>query len=215
MDEKNTKFGYDKYKVNLRSLIKFELKSFFGRMLSPKLRKNQHKLINIGCGNQIYENFENVDFYTTRFWKARFIGHDLRYKFPYKDNSFDGAFCDNVLEHLHPSDGINFLKDVKRILNEESIFRIVVPDLEKYILYYNNKNIKEFEHFKSGCNAIWNLTHNWGHLSTWDFHMLSLQLRNLGFKDVKKFKIMEGQDKRLIKDFPGRDWECLYVECKS
>ncbi|WP_440614709.1 class I SAM-dependent methyltransferase [Candidatus Pelagibacter sp. HIMB1748] len=215
MDETNTKFGYKKYQNNLKNLIKFEVKSFFGRLLSPKLRINKYNLINIGCGNQIYENFENIDFYATRFWKAKYIGHDLRYKFPFKDNSFEGAFCDNVLEHLHPSDAINFLKDVKRILKDGAVFRIIVPDLERYIIYYNNQNLKGFQHYGNGCNAIWNLTHNWGHLSTWDFQMISHQLKSIGYKDIKKCKIMEGQDYRLLKDNPGREWECLFVECRS
>lgn len=215
MDEKNTKFGYQQYKTTLRSLIKFELKSFFGRMFSPKIRKNRYRFINIGCGNQIHEGFENLDFYALRFWKSKHIGHDLRYRLPYKDLSFEGAFCDNVLEHLHPSDAINFLKDVKRILKKDGIFRIIVPDLEKYVSYYKNRSPEEFNFFGNGCNAIWNLTHNWGHLSVWDYEMMNLQLSKIGFKNIKQCEPLNGSNKKLILDFPGREWECLYIECTA
>lgn len=215
MDEKNTKFGHLEYQITLKSLIKFELKSFFGRMLSPKIRRNTHNFINIGCGNQIHEGFENLDFYTLRFWKSKHIGHDLRYKLPYKDSSFEGAFCDNVLEHLYPLDAINFLTDVKRILKKDSIFRIIVPDLQKYVSYYQNKVPEKFNFFGNGCNALWNLTHNWGHLSIWDYEMLNFQLSKIGFNNITKCEALKGSNSKLLIDFPGREWECLYIECTA
>ena len=215
MDNHNTQFGNTVYKNSLKSTIKFELKSFIGRLFAPKRRKNKFPLINLGCGNIIIDGFENIDFYTTRFWKAKSIGHDLRYKFPYADNVFEGALCDNMLEHLHPSDGKNFLKEVCRILKPEAVLRVIVPDLQKYIDYYNGKNIKELDIFGNGCNAIWNLTSNWTHLAVYDSNMLSLVLEQAGFKNISIKKYREGNDKRLLKDREGRDWEGLYIECTA
>jgi SAM-dependent methyltransferase len=215
MDKTNTQYGYTGYKNNLTSTIKFELKSLVGRLFSPKIRKNKFSLVNLGCGNMILDEFENIDFYTMRFWKAKSVGHDFRYKLPYKDNVFEGAFCDNMLEHLHPSDGKNFLKEVHRILKSGSVFRVIVPDLKRYIDYYNGKNLNGFDIFDNGCNAIWNLTHNWGHLAVFDTNMLSLELEKAGFNNISQKKYREGDDKRLLKDREGRGWECLFVECTA
>ena len=215
MDKTNTQFGYEGYKNNLTSTIKFELKSFIGRLFSPKIRKNKFPLINLGCGNIIIDGFENIDFYTIRFWKAKSIGHDFRYKLPYANNVFEGAICDNALEHLHPSDGKKFLKEICRILKPGAILRVIVPDLQKYIDYYNGKEIKELEIFGNGCNAIWNLTSNWTHLAVYDSHMLSIVLEEAGFNNISIKKYMEGNDKRLLKDREGRDWEGLYIECTA
>ena len=215
MDKTNTQFGYAGYKNNLTSTIKFELKSFIGRLFSPKIRKNKFPLINLGCGNIIIDGFENIDFYTIRFWKAKSIGHDFRYKLPYANNVFEGAICDNALEHLHPSDGKKFLKEICRILKPGAILRVIVPDLQKYIDYYNGKEIKELEIFGNGCNAIWNLTSNWTHLAVYDSHMLSIVLEEAGFNNISIKKYMEGNDKRLLKDREGRDWEGLYIECTA
>ena len=215
MDKTNTQFGYAGYKNSLTSTIKFELKSFIGRLFSPKIRKNKFPLINLGCGNIIIDGFENIDFYTIRFWKAKSIGHDFRYKLPYANNVFEGAICDNALEHLHPSDGKKFLKEICRILKPGAILRVIVPDLQKYIDYYNGKEIKELEIFGNGCNAIWNLTSNWTHLAVYDSHMLSIVLEEAGFNNISIKKYMEGNDKRLLKDREGRDWEGLYIECTA
>ena len=216
MNLNHINFGNTAHKLTLRSLLKFEIKSFFGRLLSPKIRKAKYKLINIGCSERnLMEGFENVGFFTARFWKVKNVMHDIRYKFPYKDNTFEGAICDNVIEHLYVDEDQKFFKEVNRILKPGSVFRVIVPDLKKYVEYYYLKNNKSFDKFENGCSAIWNLTHNWGHLSVWDYEMLTKQFAIAGFKEIKEKKFLEGDDERLLKDAPSREWECLHVECKA
>ncbi len=208
-------FGNTAHKLTLKFLLKYEIKSFIGRIFSPKVRKTEKKLINIGSGRKLLDGFENIDCYTLKFWKVKCVMHDLRYKFPYTENTFEGAFCDNVIEHLYVDEDFKFFREVKRILKPGGIFRIIVPDLKKYVEYYYLKNNKNFHKFENGCAAMWNLNHNWGHLSVWDYEMLSKQLLVAGFKDIREKKFLEGEDKRLLKDAPGREWECLHVECKA
>ncbi|HTA75626.1 MAG TPA: methyltransferase domain-containing protein [bacterium] len=215
MDNANLdhQFGSATYELNSSSVIKFELKSAIGRLFSKKNRVAQSPLLQIGCGPNIFDEFENVDFYTMRFWQAKHIGHDLRYPLPYGNAVFEGAFSEHTLEHLPSRYAIKLLAEVKRVLKPGSVFRISVPDLKQYIDFYNgNSSNPEFKKFSSGCEAIWSLTQNWTHLSCWDSSMLVEKLLEVGFQSAKKTAYLEGSDKRLLRDSKDRQWESVYVE---
>ncbi len=54
------------------------------------------------------------------------------------------------------------------------IRRISVPDLSKYVDYYNDKHVHElFKRWETSCEAIRSLTQNWGHVSVWHSKLLS------------------------------------------
>jgi hypothetical protein len=72
----------------LIDFLKFETKSFFGRLLSPKIRSPKANLVHIGCGTNLFEGFENLDFYQLKFWKVKHVQLVLRYKLPYKGQYF-------------------------------------------------------------------------------------------------------------------------------
>jgi len=206
-------FGSSFHEPGAVSTIKFEIKSFIGRLFSRGNRIPDYSLLHLGCGPNLINGFENMDFYSMRFWKAKYIGHDLRHPLPYKDKTFDGVFSEHTLEHLYASDAINLLREVHRILKPGSVFRIVVPDLKKYVDFYEGKNLDpEFQKFTNGCEGIWCLTQNWGHLSCWDAEMLSKKLVEAGFKTAAEVSFLTGADKRLLCDLEARKWESLYIE---
>ena len=141
------------------------------------------------------------------------VSHDLRYPLPYKNKSFYGAFSEHTLEHLHFGDAINLLKEINRVLIPGSIFRCTVPDLKKYVNFYEKKDTnKFFEKFDSGAQAIWNLTQNYQHLSVWDFNLIKEKLLESGFKNPSEKKYLEGANKDIILDMEFRSPETLYVE---
>jgi hypothetical protein len=89
----------------------------------------------------------------------------------------------------------------------------VIPDLDIYVKYYNKQiSNMHLDNFKNGCEAIWNLTQNWGHLSAWNFEMIELQLKNIRFKEVYKKNFKEGINSDLLIDKEGRQHESLYIE---
>jgi SAM-dependent methyltransferase len=209
----STKFGADAYKATVLSAVKFEVKSKLGRWLSPKLRIPKGRYIHLGCASNTCQNFDNIDFFALCFWRVNFIGHDFRYPLPYANKAFEGAFSEHTLEHLYPGDALRFLGEIHRVLKPGSIFRISVPDLKKYISFYNGSNFSElFSQFENGCEALYNLTQNWGHLSCWDYEMLSVGLEKAGFSSIKECSYGVGDNPELILDIPGRAWESLYVE---
>ena len=48
-----------------------------------------------------------------------------------------------MLEHLDRDEVKRFLKEAKRVLIEGGIIRLVVPDLEKLIIQYNNDKLAD------------------------------------------------------------------------
>ncbi len=92
-------------------------------------------------------------------------------------------------------------------------FRCIVPDLAKYIAFYNEQSAPPgFAHFVNGCEAIWSLTQNWGHVSVWDADMLTLKLREAGFREVTVCDFRRGKLPALWIDLEIRRWASLYVE---
>jgi len=210
------KFGSGAFEPNLASALKFEIKSFIGRTISSKQRKPKFPLLHVGCGANVLDGFENVDFYALRFWRARHVGHDFRYPLPYGDATFEGVFSEHTLEHLPPSYARKLLSEMHRVLKPGSVARIAVPDLKKYVDYYKgDRSNPAFDKHDSGCEAIWSLTQNWGHLSCWDAEMLTSQMLEAGFNSPKEVSYLNGSDKRLLRDLADRRWETLYVEATA
>ena len=46
-----------------------------------------------------------------------------------------------------------------------------------------------FKKFMNGCEAIWMVTQNQSHQTVWDYEMLQLQLKKVGFKKFLKENI--------------------------
>lgn len=200
---------------SLRPLI-FELLSLLGRSIYFRKRTPKYDYINVGCGPNTLSSMDNMDFYQFSL-RGSVIGHDVRFQFPFENEVYRGIITEHTIEHLTPFDAINMLKEFHRILRPGGIVRIIVPDLEKYIKFYlqdlaNEEITNEFAAFENGCEAIWNLTQNWEHVSCWDYKMLSKCLIDAGFKDCKHLRFGEGANADLLKDSPHRSWESLCVE---
>ena len=202
----------------------FELMSIVGRKFFCKSPPFKNGYCNIGCGNRFLKNYVNADFY--QFNSLRYLLKknkltqkldweiDLRYRLNCEDNFFSGIFAEHVIEHLTIHDALNTLKEIKRILRKGGVLRISVPDLKKYIDFYNNKKShKKFSNWsKLKGESIWCLTHNFGHHSVYDFELLKDLLRNVGFKKILQKRFNESEDSFLKIDDVGRKWESLYVE---
>lgn len=187
---------------------------FLDRIFFKKNIKTKNKYINIGCGQNVIPNFENVDFYTFKFWDNRKITRlDLNYKLPYFGETFEGCICEHTLEHFQDKEIIFILKEVKRVIKKKSTFRIIVPDLKKYIRFYTSKKTNDkFSKFLIKADAISHLTQKFGHKTCLDFDKMKFLLKKAGFKNIKEKSFRNG-DKNLSKlDTLTRKWNSLYVE---
>jgi len=112
--------------------------------------------LNLGCGSQVVDGWINVDYSLgarlAKFplfrsinqklklfdldWNPRIYIHDLSKRFPWLDSSIDVIYSSHTLEHLSKDDGVKFLHECYRVLRQDGMIRIVVPDLRHFVFEY-------------------------------------------------------------------------------
>ncbi|HED35972.1 MAG TPA: methyltransferase domain-containing protein, partial [Gammaproteobacteria bacterium] len=117
--------------------------------------------LNLGCGGCVPDGWINVDFsfgaklfkipvfkyinkklgFFNLDWDESIKIHDLTKKFPWEDNSIKVIYSSHTLEHLSKEEGRFFLKECYRVLDDNGIIRIVVPDLEVIVKSYSNGTV--------------------------------------------------------------------------
>ena len=117
------------------------------------------KLINLACGQTFHSNWINLD-QSASSEEVRF--HDLRTPFPFPDDYADAIYCSHFLEHLDECQGIAFLRECHRCLNNKGVLRIVVPDFERLAQDYLEVVGQLHE------SADLETEHQWMHLEIFD-----------------------------------------------
>lgn len=168
------------------------------------------------------QGFVNCDFFQFEFirnligkksveleWEA-----DLRHPLVCDSDAFQGILMEHTLEHLKIQDAVNLLGELFRILKPEGTLRISVPDLEKYVAFYNGElpHKKFYNWHEHPGEAFWSLCYNYGHQSVYDFSVLQLLLTEIGFSNIGRSSFNNSRDENLRRDSKGREWESLYVE---
>jgi len=64
------------------------------------------------------------------------IRHDLRQGLPLPDRSVTAIFCDQQLELLEQGQGMQLLRECRRVLRADGILRIATPDLDRIVAGY-------------------------------------------------------------------------------
>lgn len=209
------------FQSTLPGHFRFELASLIGRWFlqkkAPRL-PSEPQLLNLGCGDRAYPDFINADFFRIRsehrpknFWMV-----DLRYPLPCEAGHWDGIFTEHTLEHLYPSQALALLREAYRTLKPGGWLRVVVPDLGRYVQYYNGQSPDPlFERWPLRAEALRNLSQRHFHLSLWDAALLDHYLRRAGFTQTAERQAGQGADARLLKDSANRQWESLYMEARK
>lgn len=144
---------------------------------------------------------------------------------PYSDNEFNGVYSEHFIEHMYKYQGINFFKEVKRILQPGGVIRTVWPPyefVERLVSgeklneqetnfvdhYYNFYVVKEkFSppgngHRSKREQCALGLLHQKGqHLHIWSKAEMIDTLKSLGFSDVKEHNYRSSR----ISDFNNID----------
>jgi ubiquinone/menaquinone biosynthesis C-methylase UbiE len=142
---------------------------------------------------------------------------------PYADNQFDGIYSEHFIEHMHKYQGINFLKEAKRILKPGGTIRTVWPphefveklvsdealtaDEDEFVHHYHQFYVVKHkfappgnEHRSKREQCALGLLHQHGeHLYVWGKDELMNTLKELGFKNVKEC----GYGESTVVDFNG------------
>jgi len=205
-------------------LFLHELRSWIGRTFRRR-RSRIHctqspLLLDLGAGANYTKGWIHVDYYRLKFWQKcppkPDVETDLRFPIHCEDNTADGVYSGHMIEHLYPDEAWRLLQEIYRILKPSCWLRINFPDLETYVDYYVNGEKYPEVKYSSGCDAISNVTQNYGHHSAWDERQMTKALSTIGFIHIKKVEFgKEGTDKRLIKEENARKWATLVIEAQK
>jgi predicted SAM-dependent methyltransferase len=179
------------------------------------------KYLNLGCGTLKFNDWVNADLYKLdkilrgmEEWPDWMLDATKAWNCP--DDFWGGIYSEHMIEHINYLGVVEVFKECYRTLQQQKWLRIAVPDLNKYIRYYNNEPIDDrFKQFSCGAHAISELTQNWGHISVWDENLLGDVLKEVGFTKVNKVDFEISSDPKLLQDTPGRRWESLYMEAQK
>ncbi len=169
--------------------------------------------LNIGSFTVMYKGWINCDILDLSEWARQegfvFRQFDARRGIPWPDNSVDVIVASHLLEHITRAEGLNFLRECRRVLKTGGTIRIAVPDLRTmayaYVCpecEYPRGSLKDFS-FNEGvknaedeAEALWNLV-TAGHVTAYDEVALTNKLSAAGFADVAVRKPGESSDVRI------------------
>ena len=141
-----------------------------------------------------------------------FIHHDLAAGIPLGDGVADYIFSSHFFEHLYQKDALHLLGECYRVLKEGAVLRISIPDLEYAIGLYalgNKKEMLQNYFFVEDGDS-----HYSRHKYMYDFQMLSMLLKEVGFHDISRCKFQEGNVPD-IDVLDNRPEDSLFVEARK
>jgi predicted SAM-dependent methyltransferase len=177
--------------------------------------------LNLGCGTFKFNDWVNADLYKLNKilrgleqWPDWMLDATKAWNCP--ENFWGGIYNEHMIEHINYLGAVEVFQECYRTLQPQKWLRTVVPDLNKYVRYYNHDLTNDsFKQFSCGAHAISELTQNWGHTSVWDEHLLRSVLEEVGFVNISKVDFKVSSDSKLLKDNPDRRWESLYMEAQK
>jgi len=144
---------------------------------------------------------------------------DFNKPLPFPDNTFEGIFCEHVLEHFDYSHGQKLMAECLRILKPGGIVRIIVPNGLTILKSYFEKPefIVKYKECKTkfpmeAVNA-W-FYQRYEHQCIYDAAYLSGMLVGVGYKEARESTYCQSAFGKieLELDDPKYEWESLIVE---
>lgn len=90
--------------------------------------------LNAGCGRVRYPNCINMDIADNKFTQPDIVGSVC--KIPFPDERFKGIIFSHVLEHLHQSEHMVAMLEIRRVLKNDGKLFLEVPDFMKACKFY-------------------------------------------------------------------------------
>lgn len=180
-------------------------------------RQRKHLLIHLASGSYYLPGWVNIDGLSRDPADLRL---DLRTALPLPSHCARFILCEHFLEHLeYPGEALLFLQECRRLLEPGGILRLSVPDAEKYLVAYYEKDRAFFERERPGCSpmeAVNNMfRQGQEHQYAYDGNTLSALLTRAGFGIVEQRAFNRSRWEEFHADFPARQGESLYVEAVS
>lgn len=211
--------------------IKLELRMAWLRLRSAGMRKRflnaTDLLVNLGPGSHGKPGWINLDAFPAPHVNCLY---DCRKSLPFPDRSVRGIFCEHFVEHLDYTEEIpSFLSECGRVLKPGGVFRVIVPDAEKYLRAYGERgwdhlarvrgldSNREDPYHRCRYNTrmeLINVVFRQGHEHkfAYDFETLEFLLRRYGFSSVIRQEFGKSTMSGLCLDRAARASESLYIE---
>lgn len=173
--------------------------------------------LNLGSGPRGIDDahWVNVDGFLDR--NVHFL-LDFSRPLPFPDESFDGVFCEHVLEHFSIEDGQRLAREICRILRPGGCLRIVVPDAELILRRYFDAPVEMVAKRGDGDQSPMEVVNSYfrqryEHQFLYDWATMERMLLGAGFARI--FRVTSGQGQfcaSIVLDDNKYEWESLYVE---
>lgn len=172
--------------------------------------------LNLGSGRSRLEGWVNVDV------PPADLEMHLNWGLPFAEGVAEHVYLSHVLEHFYRLEALELLRDVHRVLAPGGTARLVVPDIEKCMRAYVQKDEGYFEtrrrlwlvSSESAATSLELVLKNagagvkpesfWGHKQGYDFETLSHILRQAGFTSVERSEYMASRHEELRVDTASR-----------
>ena len=203
IDEQFKTSLYKKVSELIEAYYSSNLLNTIRRSKDPTIVKLKYKLelkdktslkLHLGCGNNHFEGYKNIDLRKTR---ATDLVCNIK-KLPYPDNSVELIETYHVVEHLPRYELPKALNEWHRVLTLGGILIIECPDFDKAVKEYVEGNEKRINNI-FGLQRFPGDTHMFGY----NFKRLKKLLEEAGFRDIQK---------REPQDYHTKDEPCLRIE---
>ena len=123
---------------------------------------------------------------------------DAAKPFPIADGTFDYVFSEHMIEHISWREGLQMLRECRRVLKPGGVLRIATPDLavlvglyqgdrgalaDRYIKWITDRFLPDIGVYKAPF-VINNAFRNWGHKFLYDGEVLEMAMGEVGFVDI-------------------------------
>lgn len=162
-------------------------------------QRSQNLYVNLGCGPHYVEGMLNCDgnlFQKIDLWL------DLRRPLPFPDQSVKVAYTSHTLEHLFPEDALKLLREIHRVLRDDGIARVAVPDVEHFFRIARGEAVSPWpRHFEGSVGQAVNYLFCDGqHKYAYDFGILSDFAKQAGFRKIVNVSAQFGLEPRRYGD---------------
>ncbi len=137
---------------------------------------------------------------------------------PFPNASFDGIFCEHVMEHFSVEDGERLAREVYRILRRGGCFRVIVPDAELLLRRYFDAPGEMVARRNAGDATPMEIVNlyfrqRYEHQFLYDWSTMEKILLRAEFGAVCRSTFGQGRHCPLVVlDDDKYKWESLYVE---
>jgi len=189
------------------------------RIAAAMANRSAPLYLNLGSGPRGLdsENWINIDGFLDR--NVHF-SVDFSRRLPFPDESFDGVFCEHVIEHFTFEDASIVCREILRILKPGGVVRLIVPDAERIITTYveapdSLPRIRGLEGMTAMQVVNDYFRQRYEHQFLYDWPTMQQMLSHCGFDFPIRCSYGTGSLPDMLIDDEKYAWESLYVEASK